>query len=170
MSLANSLPSKKCSIIFADPPYIGQAKKHYNSEEVDHKALIAQLETYDGWALSLSSPTLQEILAMCPSNVRVGAWVKPFCSFKPNVNPAYAWEPVIFKPARSRGRNKLTVRDWVSANITLKKGLSGVKPDAFSFWLFEILGAEPTDEFIDMFPGSGAVSMAWDKWIAGVMK
>ena len=157
-------------MIYADPPYIGQAKKHYNSEEVDHKALIAQLETYDGWALSLSSPTLQEILAMCPSNVRVGAWVKPFCSFKPNVNPAYAWEPVIFKPARARGRNKLTVRDWVSANITLKKGLSGVKPDAFSFWLFEILGAEPTDEFIDMFPGSGAVSMAWDKWIAGVMK
>ena len=155
-------------IAFADPPYIGQAKKHYNSEEVDHKALLGQLEVYDGWALSLSSPTLQEILALCPSGVRVGAWVKPFCSFKPNVNPAYAWEPVIFKPARDRGRNKLTVRDWVSANITLKRGLSGVKPDAFSFWLFEILGAEPTDEFIDIFPGTSSVSKAWDKWIRGM--
>jgi len=161
---------KKYQIIYADPPYIGQAKKHYNSEEVDHRELIAHLEAYDGWALSLSSPTLQEILAMCPNNVRVGAWVKPFCSFKPNVNPAYAWEPVIFKPARARGRDKLTARDWVTTNITLKKGLSGVKPDAFSFWLFEILGAEPTDEFIDMFPGSGAVSRAWDKWIVGVIK
>uniref|UniRef100_A0A6M3J7X3 Methyltransferase n=1 Tax=viral metagenome TaxID=1070528 RepID=A0A6M3J7X3_9ZZZZ len=161
---------KKYQIIYADPPYIGQAKKHYNSEEVDHKSLILELEAYDGWALSLSSPTLQEILAMCPKSVRVGAWVKPFCSFKPNVNPAYAWEPVIFKPARARGRDVMTVRDWVSANITLKKGLSGVKPEAFSFWLFEILGAEPTDEFIDMFPGSGAVTRAWNKWITGAMK
>ncbi len=151
-------------LAYADPPYIGQAKKHYNSEEVDHQKLILELEAYDGWALSLSSPTLQEILTMCPKDVRVGAWVKPFCSFKPNVNPAYAWEPVIFKPARARGRDKLTVRDWVSANITLKKGLSGVKPDTFSFWLFAVLGAEPTDTFIDMFPGSGALTRAWDKW------
>ena len=161
---------KKYQIVYADPPYIGQAKKHYKSEEVDHKALIAHLQTYDGWALSLNSPTLQEILSMCPKDIRVGAWVKPFCSFKPNVNPAYAWEPVIFKPARARGRDRLTVRDWVSANITVKKGLSGVKPEAFSFWLFEILGAEPDDEFIDMFPGSGAVSRAWDKWKTGIMK
>lgn len=50
MSSANAQPFKKCSIVFADPPYIGQAKKHYNSEEVDHKALITQLEVYDGWA------------------------------------------------------------------------------------------------------------------------
>ncbi len=155
-------------IAYADPPYIGQAKKHYNSEEVDHQTLIKQLETYDGWALSLSSPTLQEILAMCSRGVRVGAWVKPFCSFKPNVNPAYAWEPVIFKPARARGRDMLIARDWVSANITLMKGLSGVKPDTFSFWLFEILGAEPDDEFIDMFLGSGAVSRAWRKWKQGL--
>jgi len=161
---------KKYQIIYADPPYIRQAKKHYRSEEVDHKFLIAQLEAYDGWALSLSSPTLQEILAMCPDDIRVGAWVKPFCSFKPGVNPAYAWEPVIFKPARVRSRDMMTVRDWVSSNITLQKGLSGVKPEAFSFWLFEILGAEPSDEFIDMFPGSGAVTRAWDKWKTGAMK
>lgn len=157
---------KKYQIIYADPPYIGQAKRRYKSEEVDHRELIVHLETYDGWALSCSSPSLQKILSYCPSNVRVGAWVKPFCSFKPNVNPAYAWEPVIFKPARARGRDKLTIRDWVSVNITLKKGLSGAKPDAFSFWLFEILGAEPTDEFIDMFPGTRSVSKAWDKWAA----
>ena len=160
----------KCRIAYADPPYIGQARKHYNSEEVDHKKLIYQLMDYDGWALSLSSTTLQVILAMCPEKVRVGAWVKPFSSFKPNVNPAYAWEPVIFKPARARGREKLTVRDWVSTSITLRKGLSGAKPEAFSFWLFEILGAEPIDEFIDMFPGTGAVSRAWDKWKTGAMK
>lgn len=160
-------------IMYADPPYIGQAKKHYNSEEIDHKALITQLEAYDGWALSCSSPSIRFLIPMVNEitlNYRIGVWVKPFCSFKPHVNPAYAWEPVIFRPARARGRDKLTVRDWVSANITLERGLSGVKPDAFSFWLFEILGAEPCDEFIDMFPGSGAVTKAWNKWIAGAMK
>lgn len=89
---------------YADPPYIGQAKKHYSHDpqcaEVDHAQLIAQLETYDGWALSLSTPSLQEILALCPKDVRIAAWVKPFCAFKVNVNPAYAWEPVIWKSAQ----------------------------------------------------------------------
>jgi len=100
-------------VVYADPPYIGQAKKHYNSEEVDHKALITQLEAYDGWALSCSSPSLRIILPLCPPVIRIGIWVKPFCSFKANVNPAYAWEPVIFKPARARGREKLTVKERI---------------------------------------------------------
>jgi hypothetical protein len=89
------------------------------------------------------------------------AWVKPFCIFKPNVNPAYAWEPVLVRGGRKRGRDLPTVRDWVSANITLKKGMSGVKPDAFSHWLFEVLGMQEGDEFVDLFPGSGAVTRAW---------
>ena len=90
------------------------------------------------------------------------SWVKPFCSFKPGVGVAYAWEPVIVKGGRKRDREQPTVRDWVSANITLKKGLSGVKPIEFSFWLFEVLNLEPSDEFTDMYPGSGAVSKAWE--------
>lgn len=152
-------------IAYADPPYIGQAKKHYNSEEVDHKGLIYQLMGYDAWALSCSSPSLREILAYCPPAVRVAAWVKPFCSFKPNVNPAYAWEPVIFHGSRAvRGRGQTTVRDWVSANITLKRGLSGAKPEEFCFWLFDLLGMRADDEFCDLFPGTGAVTKAWHKW------
>ena len=118
---------------YADPPYIGQAKKHYQCEEVDHAALVARLvnEYPDGWALSLSSPTLHQVLPLCPPSVRVMAWVKPFAVFKPNVNPAYAWEPVIVSGGRRRTRQQATVRDWVSANITLKRGLSGAKPDPF---------------------------------------
>ena len=150
-------------VAYADPPYVGQAKKHYKSEEVDHVALIAQLGEYDGWALSASSPSLRYLLPMCPENVRVAAWVKPFCSFKPNVNPAYAWEPVIFVPARSGRRDIPTVRDWVSTNITLKKGLAGAKPVAFCNWLFTLLGMEGGDEFIDMFPGTGIVTECWNE-------
>lgn len=151
---------------YADPPYIGQARKHYASEEVDHAALIERLvgEFPDGWALSLSSPTLKRVLALCPDDVRVMAWVKPFASFKPNVNPAYVWEPVVVRGGRKRTREQLTVRDWVSVPITLQRGLVGAKPEAFSFWLFQVLNMEPLDEFYDLFPGTGAVTWAWEKW------
>jgi len=53
---------------YADPPYMGQAKKHYshdpNCAEVDHAALIERLNAYDGWALSLSTPSLKHILPL----------------------------------------------------------------------------------------------------------
>lgn len=151
---------------YADPPYIGQARKHYGADakEVNHELLIAHLNEFDAWALSLSSPTLRIILPLCPDDVRVCAWVKPFASFKPGVNPGYAWEPIIVCGGRKLGREVPTVRDWVSANITLKKGTSGAKPLDFSFWLFEFVGLTPEDEFVDLYPGSGAVSRAWDKW------
>lgn len=154
---------------YADPPYVGQAKRHYRNEasykgEVDHAALFLRLSEYDGWALSASSPSLRLLLPMAPPDVRVAAWVKPFAIFKPGVNPAYAWEPVIFRGGRKRTRQELTVRDWVSANITLKKGLCGVKPPAFSRWVFSLLGAARGDEMVDLFPGSGAVSQEWEIW------
>jgi hypothetical protein len=163
---------------YADPPYMKQAKKHYGKEaaaagrvarEVNHPLLVQHLcdEYPDGWALSLSSPSLKHILPMCPDDVRVMAWVKPFAIFKPGVNPGYCWEPVLVRGGRKRGRDKPTVRDWVSCNITLKKGLVGVKPPPVCEWLFEVLGAEPGDVLDDIFPGSGAVTAAWDQWVAG---
>jgi hypothetical protein len=157
----------------ADPPYIGQARKHYAKEaaangrvasEVDHADLVERLTGFDAWALCLSSPSLQQILAICPPGVRVGAWVKPFASFKKGVDPAYAWEPIIYKTQRKWDAEQATCRDWVSANITLERGVSGAKPDTFCFWLFELLGAKADDEFTDLYPGSGAVTRAWDKW------
>lgn len=158
---------------YADPPYPGQAKKHYAAHpdyagEVDHGELVRRLcdEFPDGWALSTSSVALRDVLALCPPDVRVMAWVKPFASFKPNVNPAYAWEPVIVRGGRPRGREQITVRDWVSEPITLQRGLTGVKPDAFCFWLFMVLNTEPDDELDDLFPGSGAVTDAWNRWNA----
>lgn len=149
---------------YADPPYIGQAHRYPEKEEVDHQALIATLEEYDAWALSASSPSLFTILPMCPEGTRIAAWIKPFAIFKPNVNPAYAWEPILFKGARKRSRSEPTVRDWVSSNITLKKGLVGVKPHNFSRWIFDLMGLTPDDELHDLFPGSGAVTQAWVGW------
>jgi hypothetical protein len=38
----------------------------------------------------------------------------------------------------------------------------GAKPAVFCRWVFDLLGAQPQDEFSDLFPGSGGVSRAWD--------
>jgi hypothetical protein len=151
---------------YADPPYLGQARRHYGCKEIDYRDLIGRLETFDAWALSASSTSLQEILPLRPVGVRVGAWVKPFAVFKPGVNPAFSWEPIIGKPGRLRTRKQPTVRDWVSANITLKRGLCGAKPDAFCDWLFELLNLQPGDEFSDLFEGTGAVRRAYRRWLA----
>jgi hypothetical protein len=151
---------------YGDPPYIGCAHFYEENTEVDHGDLVARLvdEFPDGWALSLHTPSLKTILPMCPDDVRVMAWVKPFAVFKPNVNPAYAWEPVIVRGGRKRTREQDTVRDWVSASITLRRGMVGVKPEAFCFWLFSVLGMEPGDEFCDLFPGTGGVTKAWGRY------
>ena len=161
-------------IAYADPPYPGQAARHYRHDpsgivaaEVDHASLIARLsaEYPDGWALSTSSAALQHVLALCPPDVRIGAWVKPFAVFKPNVNPAYAWEPVIWRGGRmKRSRAELTVRDWVSAGIIMRGGTHGSKPETFCYWLFNVLGLQAGDTLDDLFPGSRRVSRAWSRY------
>jgi hypothetical protein len=152
-------------ICYADPPYPGMARKHYSGEllcaEVDHAALLEELQQYDGWGLSTGSVNLAEILPLAPEGTRVAAWVKPFASFKPNVNPGYCWEPVLFKPARKNERDRPTVQDFCVANITLRKGLAGAKPGAFVRWLRELLGYREGDQFVDLFPGTGGVRRVW---------
>jgi len=149
---------------YADPPYIGQAKRHYNCVEVDHQQLLWRLQRdySDGWVLSLNSTTLQYILTLCPVAVRIGAWVKPFAAFKKHVNPAYTWEPVIFYGGRnhSTGKGILTTKDHVIESITLKKGLVGAKPLRFCLWILDLLGFEEGDSLDDLYPGTNIMSKA----------
>ena len=159
---------------YADPPYLGLAKSFYGAIHPDaadydrietHAALINRMNSeFDAWALSLHSPSLRVILPLCPDDVRVCAWVKPFASFKPGVNPGYAWEPVIIRGGRNLGREVETVVDFVQANITMMRGFPGAKPDKFCNWLFDFVGLRPDDEFADLFPGSGAVTRAYEAW------
>jgi hypothetical protein len=151
---------------YCDPPYPGCAHLYPEKTEVDHAQLIARLvaDYPDGWALSTSSPALKAVLALCPDEARVMPWVKPFAIFKPNVGVAYAWEPVIVMGGRRRTREQETVRDWVSANITLRRGLTGAKPDAFCYWLFGVLNITDGDELHDLFPGTRAVTQALAAW------
>lgn len=170
-------------IAIADPPYVGCAHLYRDhpdyAGEVDHAALIARLvdEFPDGWALCCSSPSLRYLLPICPEDVRVGAWVKPFHAYKKGVRPAYAWEPVIYRGGRNRGHKPpekgcaaTTPKDWVSANITLQKGLTGVKPGAVCFWLFDLLNLQAGDEMVDLFPGSGAITEAYARWQARLVE
>ena len=146
---------------FADPPYIGCAKRYPEKTEVDHGVLISDLfhQFPDGWALCCSSPSLAVILRHCwEKEVRVMAWVKPFAVFKANVGVAYAWEPVIVCGGRKRTREQPTVRDWHSEVITLKRGLVGAKPDSFCRWILDILNYQDGDEIVDLFPGTGTMT------------
>jgi hypothetical protein len=159
---------------YADPPYLGVAEKHYghlhpNAKDYDdpmtHKRLIEQLsDEAEAWALSMSEPSLRVLLPFCPEDCRTGAWVKPFASFKPNVTRAFTWEPVVYRFSRKRTREQDTWRDHISCPITLKRGFTGAKPDPVCFWIFEGLNLLEGDDFKDVFPGSGAVGAAYEKW------
>ena len=157
-------------VAYADPPYPGLAHRYRDHKdyagEVDHADLAKKLSgDFDGYLLHTSSTALPGVLPLLAPPYRVMAWVKPFAAFKRNVSVAYAWEPVIVKPCRKPVvSGRIVMRDWVSESITLKKGLCGAKPEKVCAWAFEMLGLEPTDELIDLFPGTGAVTQAWENW------
>ena len=161
---------------YADPPYIGQARRHYSHDplcgEVDHAILVQKLmrEFPDGWALSMSSSSLNLIIpllnAYVPDGWRVGAWCKSFCAFKRNVRPAWAWEPVIFYGGRNpmnghralipeKNGEQTTPKDFIVEPITLKKGLVGAKPEKVCRWILHLLNVQMGDEVVDLFPGTG---------------
>lgn len=168
---------------YADPPYLNQGrlyKDHHSEAHVwddleTHRFLIESLaaEYPDGWALSCSTPSLRHLLPFCPDDIRIGAWVKPFHVYKKGVRPAYAWEPVIYRGGRNKnhpppvkGGKATTPKDFVSANITLQKGLVGAKPEPFCDWILDLLNFQLGDEFDDLFPGTGIFGRRRDARIA----
>lgn len=159
---------------YADPPYLGCCSlyKHFHNDggdapwdgrcwnDVDtHKLLVEHLmdEYSDGWALSMTSGNLRDLLPVIPREARIGSWMKPFAIFKPNVNPAYTWEPIVFFGGRKGDRTRRTVKDHVICNITLKKGLTGAKPERVCDWILDLLGYEPSDTLVDLFTGTGVM-------------
>ncbi len=156
---------------FADPPYLGCGKLYPEHPEAllwddpeTHRQLIERLcrDYPDGWALSASSPSLRTVLPMCPPDVRVAAWVKPFAAFKRNVRNAYTWEPVILRGGRTSSRDGAPVtRDHLAEPITLKRGLTGAKPARFNRWVLDMLGyIDGEDTLDDLFPGTAGMAAA----------
>jgi hypothetical protein len=151
-------------LCYADPPYPGRAHLYRGhpdyAGEVDHETLIVKLQTeYDGWALSTSAAALRDILPLCPPETRTLAWVKHTVTV--------SWEPLLVVSARKPEG----VRDWIQVEPDSYQWrekpdsyVIGQKPEAFCLWMFAWLGAEPGDTLDDLFPGSGNVARAWEKW------
>ena len=85
--------------------------------------------------------------------------MKPFAAFKRNVRIAYTWEPVLFRPARDSSKLGAPVgRDHLAESITMKKGLTGAKPEKFCQWVLDLMGFIPElDTVDDLFPGTGVM-------------
>jgi hypothetical protein len=157
---------------YADPPYPKKAKLYYANHvdfagEVDHALLVDHLvaEFPDGWALSTSSAALQSVLALCPPSVRVAAWFRGERP-TPSYHPLVAWEPVIFHGGRALLSPVDERRLDALVHVARPRGTDlrrvvGSKPGAFCHWVFQLLGALPGDELVDLFPGSGGVARAW---------
>jgi hypothetical protein len=167
-------------VAYADPPYLGCCGLYGHEHGADGRCWDS-LDTYrwladylvrdfpDGWALSMSSPSLRSLLPLLPIDTRIAAWVKPFSVFKRGVRPAYGWEPVAFWRGRNPGagfphkppeRNGLqtTPKDFIAESITLKRGLTGAKPERYCRWVLSLLNVQPGDYVIDLYPGTGAMA------------
>ena len=156
---------------YADPPYLGLAAQFYGDATYDsleaHAALLSRLDAeFPAWAYSLHVPSLKALMPLLPEGARVAAWCKTWASFKPGVDPAYCWEPMFFRTARKWSRQGTTARDFIATPIATEKGFKGAKALRFCVWMFDLLGATPDDDFVDLFPGSGAVGRAWETYRA----
>lgn len=162
---------------YADPPYLGccHLYAHHHPDGLcwddlsTHHNLIDRLvvDYPDGWAMSATSNSLRALLPLCPPDVRVAAWVKPFHAYKRGVRPAYAWEPVVFRGGRNVGHpppekdgEATTPKDFVAENITLRTGLVGAKPRRVCLWILDLLGHLPGDVLDDLYPGTAVMGEA----------
>lgn len=164
---------------YADPPYLGQCAKYGHRHEAPygcwndpetHRLLIRNLRDQygDGWALSASEPSQETMYRLFSeelgtARMRMSPWVKPFAIYKPNVNPAYAWEPVFWTGGRNFERYDPTVRNFHVEGVTLKKKIPGAKPPRFSLFILSQLGVDfaAGDGIDDLFPGSHGVTVAF---------
>lgn len=151
---------------YADPPYPGQAASRYGGDEVDHRELIARLDTFDGWALSTSAAALLDVWNLAP-DARCAAWLKTYA-----VNGwsrvRWSWEPVLFVTPRKglKPGERSTTWDGLVCAPSCAVGSwqevpgqgGGAKPYPFVRWVLDLVGWREGDELTDIYPGSGAVS------------
>lgn len=161
---------------YADPPYPGMAS-YYGVDECDHDELIRMLYRNfpDGFALSTSSKTLAEVLSLVEDLagdrdiIRVAAWVK---GSRPGVSMRArdAWEPLIVVNGRAL---RLEIEDELDNVLVLSTNarqrsmpgaVIGMKTGAFAEWMFRQLGALRGDALEDLFPGSGTIGKAWQRY------
>lgn len=130
-----------------------------------HKTLIKQLESdYDGFALCLAHDNLQQLLPLFSVKVKVCIWHKWTLPSRSCISNGY--EPVIIKvPDSRRGAKKgLTTPDVMTHQKREGMGFAGRKPQAFTFWVLDLLQYQEGDRVDDLFNGSGAVMEALNSY------
>lgn len=131
-----------------------------------HRRLLEELvDTYDGWAIATTSDGVEHYRPL-PVSARLLVWVKP-TAMPTSHRIASSWEAVIVCPPpgrRGRVPNGLggyhpQVPDVLTC--VAPQGFPGAKPARWTRWVLDALGYDPdVDEFVDLFPGSGAVATA----------
>lgn len=151
--------------VYADPPYRGQGKRYGIKKDIEMRQLIQKMEQIAPVrAISVSAPMIQEIINIIPQ-ARILPWVKPQTSFKPNVWPAYTWEPVFVWGELKADRTMPTPRDHIIAAAHQKRPGEFItpKPPEFADWIIRVLLPRPAGKtFCDLFAGSGAVGKVAD--------
>jgi len=159
-------------LAYADPPYPTLARRYYGDHrdfdgEVDHAELVDRLvaEYPDGWALSTSAAATRDVWNLCPDGARLHIWVNGPRKVK-SYRALHAYESLIVVGGRERRvpvvEDLSDVLLWGGRQHSHPGALPGMKPAAFCEWMFQLLGATVGDQLDDLFPGSGAVSRAWD--------
>jgi hypothetical protein len=176
---------------YADPPYLGRADFYVGhhpealiwDDPETHRALINRLqdEYADGWAMSLSGDSLRVLLPMCPAGARVATWITDRPRFAGNQNPIRRHcEPVIWCGGRGWETGTRAADFVITKQVPLPAGqpryrmqrekarkgelFLGRKPREFCRWVFTLLGAAAGDTMDDLFPGTGAVGIAWEEF------
>jgi hypothetical protein len=121
--------------------------------------MLQLLDEFDGWAIA-TSPDGLAAYGTLPVPCHVMVWVKPNAS--PGSHRILSkWEAVIVYPPVGRRSNRNgagSMVDVLTANAP-RRGFHGAKPPEWTRWVLSSLSYNPaTDEVVDLFPGSGAVS------------
>jgi hypothetical protein len=169
-------------VCYADPVYPGRGRYYsvpgtpeYHPDAMmwddleQHVALMARLEAEfpDGWAMSTSADAVRALWAESPEGTQLAMWGRGGPRLNLRVVPG--WEAVLYRADVVKVAGRPSAMDWLMCGIGHTSGVAGfygAKPPKFSRWLFALLGlgGHPGDELVDLFPGSGAVTRAWQDY------
>lgn len=129
-----------------------------------HRRLLEELlDEFDGWAIATTMDGLDHYRPL-PIPARILIWHRPNSTPTPNQLIRNNLEAVIVYPPRGRrGRvpGRMPVPDLLTTPVHTLSGFPGAKPPAWTRWVLDALAYHPdTDELVDLFPGSGAVTHA----------
>jgi hypothetical protein len=63
-----------------------------------------------------------------------------------------------------KGGKHNTPKDFIVEPITLRKGLTGAKPEKVCKWVLDLLNFQPGDTCADLYPGTGAMGRVVTNW------